>query len=79
MQSLEAIADLLEAAPRYGISPDRQPGSRPGAEAVANEAGDVGVTDRYIRLSDRMARDIAMSLRRHAKGESPRAVAVERR
>lgn len=80
MLTLEAIADLLDSAQRYGHAPDRRPPhQQQGRPALAADDGASAATDRYIRLSDRMARDIAAALRHHARGESPRAVALERR
>ncbi|MDH3921142.1 MAG: hypothetical protein OEU25_23520 [Rhodospirillales bacterium] len=81
--TLERIADILETAPRRGRWPerDRRPGApeRPVAPSVAAESGAVGETDRYITISDAMAREMAATLRHYARGESPRAVALERR
>lgn len=76
--ALDRIADILEAAPRYGHAPDH-PGAPPRVPSVAAMNGGSAETDRYIRISDAMAREIAASLRRHARGESPRAEALQRR
>jgi len=81
--TLERIAEILETAPRRGRWPerDRRPGApeRLGAPSVAAESGAIGETDHYITISDAMAREMAASLRREARHESPRAVALERR
>lgn len=76
--SLDQIADLLDAAERHGQWPDRKNGARLGA-AVAAGAPGPALSDRYVKLSDGLARDISAALRRLAKGESPRGVAVEHR
>ena len=81
MLSLEQIAQLLESAQRFDRAPelDRDKRARPGSEAVVTPAGRVAPSDRYVKLSDALALEIAESLRHHARGESPRAVALERR
>ena len=81
MLTLEQIAELLESAPRYGSAPepDRRPGAPARPASVAADSGASAPTDRYVRLSDAMARDIAKTLRHLARGESPRALALERR
>lgn len=76
--TLEQIADLLDAAERHGQWPDRKNGARLGAMTAAG-APEAAPSDRYIRLSDGMAREISAALRQLAKGESPRAVPLERR
>ena len=79
--TLEQIAQLLDAAPRRGHAPDRDRPGRPKAPppVVATADGRVASSDRYISISDALAREIAETLRQHARGESPRAVALERR
>lgn len=74
MYSLEQIANMLETAQRCGQWPDRD---RLGATGVAPRPAEVH--DKYVKLSDRLAREIAAALRHHARGENPRAVALERR
>ena len=70
MYSLEQIADMLESAPRYGGTT---------SNSVASDDGAAHKMDRYVRLSDRIAKDIVASLRWHARGEPPNAVPVNRR
>lgn len=76
--SLAQIADMLDGAQRHGQWPDRKDGARLGT-ATATGAPVAAGSDRYIKLSDGLARAFSAALRQHARGESPRAVPVERR
>ena len=70
MYSLEQIVDMLESAPRYGGTT---------SNSVASDDGQAQKMDRYVRLSDRITKDITESLRWHARGEPPNAVPLDHR
>lgn len=76
--SLAQIADMLDGAQRHGQWPDRKDGARLGT-ATATGAPVAAGSDRYIKLSDGLAREISAALRRLAKGESPGAVPLMHR
>lgn len=77
--TLQQIAALLEGAPRYGRPPDMPgPPGVPSQDGIA-VAGGTQHTEKYVRLSDNLARDIAASLRMHSCGADPNAMALAHR
>ncbi|MDJ0513071.1 MAG: hypothetical protein QNJ62_06475 [Methyloceanibacter sp.] len=70
--NLEQIADLLDASPRW-----KNTGDNPAPVVAGNKDGRPiqEISDKHIKLSDGLAKDIAKTLRQKSK----RAIPLEHR
>lgn len=73
------LADILDAAPRHGYAPDRDRPSEAKKPMALDATGRENRHDRYVRLSDALAREIAAALRGISNRADPRGVPVNHR